>query len=125
MGKTLALLILAGLVCGGCANGRDLTSEHYLPEWENKLVTFPNPSETSGGQWAVRGTQAAAKGVENTIRVPLAIAGNAAIQAYYIPTWPLRAIVRGDKRLIVWHPLFKVGENAGSDFFSSEWNELV
>lgn len=125
MVKKTSLLLLAGLFLAGCATSRDLTSGHYLPEWENQLVTFPNPSETSGGQWAVNSTRAAAKGVETSVRIPLAVAGNAAMHAYYIPTWPLRAVFRGDKRLIVWHPLFKVGENAGSDFFSSEWNELV
>ncbi len=125
MAKGYLSLVFLALVLSGCATGRDLTSEHYLPEWENQLVTFPNPSESSGGQWAVRSSRAAAKGVETTVRVPLALAGNTALHAYYIPTWPLRALFKGDKRLIVWHPILKVGENPGSDFYSSEWNELI
>ena len=116
-------LIALFLLAAGCATGRDMTSKNYLPEWENQLVYFPNPSETSGGQWAVKGGGMVAKGVEETIRLPLAVAGNVALNAYYIPTWPLRWTFRGDKRLIVWQPLFQVGESAGSHYFSQEWNQ--
>lgn len=117
------LLFILLFFLAGCATSRTLTSEHYLPEWENRLIYLPNPSESSGGQWAINGGKAVAAGVEQTVRVPLAIAGNAAINAYYIPTWPFRWAFRGDKRLIVWHPVFSVGQSVGSKHFSSEWNQ--
>ena len=117
------LLIVPALLVLGCATNRTLTSKHYLPEWENQLIYLPNPSESSGGQWAIKGGQAIASGVEQTVRVPLAVAGNAAVNAYYVPTWPFRWAFRGDKRLIVWRPIFSVGESAGSKHFSSEWNQ--
>ncbi len=113
----ISLLLLAG-----CSTGRDLTSPNYIPEWENKLVNFPAPSETSGGRWVLEGSQKVGTGIGNALLFPFAIAGNAAANAYYIPTWPLRAVGRGDKRLIVWHPLFGVGSTVGSDFYSKEWN---
>ena len=110
-------------VMAGCATGRDLHSSHYIPEWENKFVNFPSPSETSGGQWAVRTSQKTAYAVERTLLFPFAILGNVAVNSYYIPTWPVRWVTRGDKRLLVWQPLFDVGSTAGSDFYSKEWNK--
>lgn len=114
--------MVAVLLLSGCATGRDLTSENYIPEWENKLFNFPAPSDTSGGRWAMEGARKVGTGIENTLMFPFAIAGNAAVNAYYIPTWPIRAIARGDKRLLVWHPIFGVGSTVGSDFYSKEWN---
>jgi hypothetical protein len=115
-------IIAALLLFAGCATSRDLTSPHYLPEWENKVFNFPAPTETSGGRWITQGTQRVAHGVGNTLLVPFAVVGNVAANAYYIPTWPVRSLARGDKRLIVWHPLFGVGNRAGSDTFTKEWN---
>ncbi len=117
------LLYLTLFLLTGCATGRDLTSPHYLPEWENKYVNFPAPSETSAGRWALRSSKAAAHGIANTLLFPFAIIGNVATNAYYIPTWPVRRVFRGDKRFIVWNPLFGVGSTVGSDFYSKEWNQ--
>lgn len=115
----LAIFILS---FSACATGRDLTSPHYLPEWENKVFNFPAPSETSGGRWIAQSSQKVAQGVGNAVLFPFAIVGNIAVNSYYIPTWPIRGLFRGDKRLIVWHPLFGVGNTAGSDFYTKEWN---
>jgi hypothetical protein len=123
MQKRAILIVPLLLMLAGCATNRSLTSKHYLPDWENQLIYLPNASESSGGQWAVKGGKAVASGVEHTVRVPLALAGNAAVNAYYIPTWPFRWAFRGDKRLIVWRPILSVGESAGSKYFSSEWNQ--
>lgn len=121
--KTLFPAAVMMILClTGCSTGRDLTSPHYIPEWENKLINFPSPSDTSGGRWVIESGKKVGKGIENTVLFPFAVAGNAAVNAYYIPTWPLRAIARGDNRLIVWHPLFGVGSTVGSDFYSKEWN---
>lgn len=118
--KKLPLLII--LLFAGCATGRDITSPHYIPEWENQVFTFPAPNETSGGRWIARSSQKVAQGVGNIILFPFAIIGNIAVNSYYVPTWPVRSLFRGDKRLIVWHPLFGVGNTAGSDFYTKEWN---
>lgn len=99
-----------------------MTSSHYLPEWENKVINLPSPSETSGGYWGAKTAQVAAKTIGRVILFPFAIAGNLIVNAYYITTWPLRWPLRGDKRLIVWYPLFDVGSEVGSDYFSKEWN---
>lgn len=107
----------------GCATGRDLTSPHYIPEWENKVFNFPAPSETSGGQWVVESSAKAAHGIGRTLLIPFALVGNAAVNAYYIPTWPIRSLFRGDKRLLVWRPLWGVGSTVGSDYYSKEWNK--
>ena len=116
-------LFVLFLIClTGCATGRDLTSSHYLPEWENHVFNFPAPSETSGGQWIARSTGKVAHGIGHILLFPFAIVGNVAVNAYYIPTWPVRGLVRGDKRLLVWHPVFGVGSTAGSDYFTKEWN---
>lgn len=115
-------MLMYFIMFSGCATGRDLTSPNYLPEWENQLVNFPAPSETSGGRWIAQGTQKAAHGVGNALLFPFAIVGNVAVNSYYVPTWPFRSLFRGDKRLIVWHPLFGVGSTVGSDFYSKEWN---
>jgi hypothetical protein len=115
-------LILSLFIASGCATGRDLTSPHYIPEFENKVFNFPAPSETSGGRWIARSTQKVAQGIGNAILFPFAIVGNVAVNAYYVPTWPVRGLFRGDKRLIVWHPVFGVGSTAGSDYYSKEWN---
>ena len=115
--------LLLGLTFSlGCATGRDLTSQHYIPEWENKMFNFPAPSETSAGRWVIQGTQKVGAGIENVLLFPFAVAGNVAVNSYYIPTWPLRLTFRGDKRLLVWSPLFGVGSTAGSDVYSKEWN---
>ncbi len=119
--RLVTILLLT--VLSGCATNRTLTSKHYLPDWENRFIYLPNPSESSGGQWAVKGGKAVAAGVEQTVRVPLAIVGNVAINSYYVPTWPFRWAFRGDKRFIVWQPVFSVGESVGSSYFSSEWNQ--
>jgi hypothetical protein len=121
--KKLGLFIGCIFVLLGCATGRDITSKHYLPEWENKIVNLPNPSETTGGYWAMKTAQTVSKGTQKVVLFPFAIAGNAAVNAYYIPTWPLRWLARGDRRLIVWYPLFDVGQNTGSDFFTKQWNQ--
>jgi hypothetical protein len=121
MKKTMIAALIA-FCFAGCATGRDLTSSHYIPGWENQVFTFPAPSETSGGHWVARSSEKVAEGVGNALLVPFAFIGNVAVNAYYVPTWPVRSLVRGDKRLIVWHPLFGVGSTAGSDFYSKEWN---
>lgn len=120
--KKTAILILTAFILNGCATGRNLTSEHYIPEWENKYFTAPNPSETSGGYWAAKTANKIVHGTGRFILIPFALLGNVALNAYYIPTWPVRRLVRGDKRLIVWNPIFHVGEEVHSDFFSKEWN---
>ena len=116
------LILLLAVLLTGCATGRDLTSPHYLPEWENKVFNFPAPSETSGGRWVTQSSQKVARGVGNALLFPFAIVGNVAVNSYYVPTWPFRSLIRGDKRLIVWYPLFGVGSTAGSDYFTKEWN---
>lgn len=116
------LLWLFPFLILGCATGRNLASPHYIPEWENRLVTFPSPSETSGGYWAAKTVKTVGKGMEQLILFPAAVVGNTALNAYYIPTWPARRLWKGDRRLIVWHPLFKAGQSTGSDYFSKEWN---
>lgn len=118
----LVLLLISSLLLSSCATGRDLTSNHYIPEWENKIINLPNPSETSSGYWLVRGTQKAGYYLGRTLLIPFAVAGNMLVNAYYIATWPIRWPLRGDKRLIVWYPLFKVGDEVASDFYSKEWN---
>ncbi len=120
--KIVPVLVLL-TVLTGCATGRDLTSEHYLPEWENKYFTVPSPSETSAGYWAAKTADKVAYGTERVILTPFAFLGNVALNAYYIPTWPVRRLFRGDKRLVVWEPIFHVGEEVHSDFFSKEWNK--
>ena len=117
-----ALIIFSVIVLNGCATGRDMTSSHYLPEFENKFFNFPNPSETSGGYWAAKTTQKVAHGIGRTILFPFAILANVAVNAYLIPTWPVRWLFRGDKRLLVWYPLFGVGDDVGSSYYSKEWN---
>lgn len=121
MKKIVGSLVL--LLIFGCATGRDITSKHYLPEWKNELINMPAPSETSGGYWTVKAAQKTGEVVGHTILVPFALAGNAAVNAYYIPTWPARWLFRGDKRLIVWHPIFNVGNRVGSRYFTEQWNE--
>ena len=121
--KLAALLTLACLLPLGCATGKDMSSEHFLPEWKNRLVYLPNPSESSGGYWARKAAHQIAKGIERTVFFPFAIAGNVAANAYFIPTWPFRYFIRGDKRLIVWYPMFHVGEDAPSEYFSQQWNQ--
>ncbi len=106
----------------GCASGRDITSPAYLPEWENKVINIPNPSETSGGYWAAKTARGISQALGRAILFPFAVLGNIAVNAYLIPTWPIRWLMRGDKRLIVWYPLFKVGEEVESDYYSKEWN---
>ena len=106
----------------GCATGRDLTSSHYLPAWENKLIQAPPPSETSAGHWAAHTAGKIGTGLKRTLLFPFAVVGNVALNAYTIPTWPIRYPLRGDKRLIVWHPLFHDGENTGWEYFSKEGN---
>ena len=109
-------------ILSACATGRDMTSRHYIPEWENRIINLPKPSETSGGYWASKTVKVTSKGIERLILFPFAVLGNIALNAYSIPTWPFRWIFRGDKRLIVWQPLFHVGEDVGSDSFSKQWN---
>ena len=50
--KFISSLLLLMLLISGCATGRDITSKHYIPEWENELVNLPAPSESSAGFWA-------------------------------------------------------------------------
>lgn len=119
----IAYSLLAILVFSGCATGRDMTSANYLPKWENKVINLPDPSETSGGYWAAKTAQTITKGVGKAVLFPFAVLGNILVNAYLIPTWPLRWAIRGDKRLIVWYPLFHVGEEVGSEPFSKEWNK--
>jgi len=119
--RILAIILFLGMC--GCATGRDLTSPNYIPEWENQIISLPDPSSTSSGYWAAKTVKAASKGVERIILFPFAILGNVAVNAYLIPTWPFRWLLRGDKRLFLWHPLFGVGEEVGSDYYSKEWNQ--
>ena len=119
--KIAQLLIV--IMLAGCATGRDMTSSHFIPQWENKIINLPTPSETTGGYWAIKAAKATGKVIERIIVFPFALVGNIAVNAYYIPTWPLRWMFRGDKRLIVWYPLFDVGEEVGSEYYSKEWNK--
>ena len=113
---------MTALLAAGCATGRDLTSKHYLPEWENRMINIPSPSETSGGYWAAKSAQKISHGIGRVLLIPFAVLGNVAVNAYFIPTWAIRWLIRGDKRLIVWYPLFDVGQDVGSDYYSKEWN---
>ena len=121
--RLAALSILLTMVLSGCATGRNMTSKRFLPEWENKILNFPNPKETSAGFWAAKTAQKISYGIGRTLLFPFAILGNVAVNAYLIPTWPFRWLFRGDKRLIVWVPMFHVGEEVDSDYFSKEWNQ--
>lgn len=123
MQTRLIILPLAILFLSGCATGRDMTSKHYLPEWENHILNFPNPSSTSAGYWAKSTAHQVSHRTEQVILFPFAVLGNIAVNAYMIPTWPFRWAIRGDKRLIVWYPLFHVGEEMGSPAFSKQWND--
>ena len=114
---TVILFILSG-----CATSRDMTSSHYLPEWENRIFNFPNPSETSGGYWAAKTAHKTGQAIGKAMLFPFAILGNVAYNAYLVPTWPFRWLLRGDKRLLVWIPIFHAGEETGSDYFSKQWN---
>ena len=116
-------LILILVTLAGCSTSRDLSSSHYLPAWENRLFTFPSPSETTGGYWAAKAASATGKGIGHLLLFPFALAGNLVINAYYIVTWPIRYPLCGDKRLIVWYPLFSKGDQTGSRYFSKQWNE--
>ena len=107
----------------GCATARDMSSAHYLPAWENQFFTVPSPSETSGGYWTLKAASAAGKGVGRLLLFPFALAGNIVMNVYYIVTWPVRWPLRGDKRFLVWYPLFSHGELVGSHYFSKQWNE--
>ena len=117
-----AFLILLVICSNGCATARNMTSPNYLPDFENKFYNFPNPSETSGGYWAAKTTQKVASGIGHTVLFPFAILGNVVVNAYLVTTWPFRWLFRGDKRLIVWYPLFDVGTDVGSSYYSKEWN---
>ncbi len=99
-----------------------MTSSHYLPEWENQVFSFPNPTETSAGFWLVKATEKTAFAVGRGLLIPFALIGNLAVNAYLVPTWPFRWAFRGDKRLLVWYPLFHVGTDVGSPEFSKAWN---
>ena len=121
--KLAAGVLLFSQILTGCATGRDLTSKHFIPAWENKIVNLPNPTETSSGYWFVKSTQKAGYYLGRSLLIPFAIVGNVLVNTYYIVTWPIRWPLRGDKRLIVWYPIFHVGEEAGSDFYSKEWNK--
>ena len=72
---------------------------------------------------AAKTTRAISKGVERVLLFPFAVLGNIIVNAYYVPTWPIRWFLRGDKRLFIWTPIFHVGEEVGSDFYSKEWNQ--
>ena len=122
MKKAIWLLIFLQLL-SSCATARKMSSPHYLPEWQNRFFTFPNPSETTGGYWAVKAASATGKGIAHLLLFPLALAGNLVVNTYYIVTWPVRWPLRGDKRLLVWYPLFARGDKVGSRYFSREWNE--
>lgn len=117
-----ALAGCLALILAGCATGRDMTSPHYLPEWENRVFNVPNPSETSAGFWVVKVSEKVAYGTGRALLIPFALLGNVALNAYLIPTWPFRWLFRGDKRLLVWVPVFHVGEDVGSSEFSKAWN---
>ena len=121
--KNMIVFTLLLLITTSCATGRDLTSDNYIPEWENKLFSVPNPSETSSGYWAAKTVKAVGHGVERVLLFPFAILGNVVVNAYYIPTWPFRWLFRGDKRFVVWKPIFSYGEEIGSDYYSKKWNE--
>ena len=100
-----------------------MSSPHYLPDWENKIINVPDPSETSGGYWAAKTAQKISSSIGKVILFPFAVLGNVVVNAYLIPTWPFRWLFRGDKRLIVWYPLFHVGEDVASDYYSKAWNK--
>ena len=121
MRKAFAILLLLPIL--GCSTSRDLTSSNYLPEWKNKLIYLPSPSDSSAGYWAKKSASAVEKGLERIILFPFALIGNVAVNAYFITTWPFRALFMGDKRLIVWYPLFHVGESVESSYFSEQWNQ--
>jgi hypothetical protein len=123
--KFIKQVLVAGLCIvqlSACATGRNISSPHYLPEWENQVFNAPSPSETSAGFWTVKAVEKISYGIGRALLIPFAVAGNIAMNAYYIVTWPIRWPLRGDKRLIVWYPLFHVGEDVGSDYYSKEWN---
>jgi len=120
--KFIASILILVVCCSGCATGRNMTSPHYLADYENKIFNLPNPSETSGGYWAAKTARNTATVVGRTLLFPFAVLGNVAVNAYLIPTWPLRWLFRGDKRFIVWLPIFHFGEEVGSTYFSEEWN---
>lgn len=115
-------LLSAALSSAGCATGRNMTSKYYLPEWENKILNFPDPSETSGGYWAAKAAHQVSHAIGKILLLPFAFVGNVILNAYYIPTWPFRWLLRGDKRLVVWHPIFKIGDDTGSEYYSKAWN---
>ena len=114
-------MVLA-LILNGCGTGRDLASRHYIPEWDNRAFSIPAPSKTSAEYWVNQSVQKVGKGVGHVLLFPFALLGNILINAYYIPTWPVRRILRGDKRFIVWRPLFGYGEEVRSSYFSEMWN---
>lgn len=99
-----------------------MTSPHYIPDWENRLINFKAASDTSGGYWVVKTAETTSKGIGKLLLFPFALAGNVVVNAYYVVTWPFRWVIREDKRLIVWHPLFGVGNNVASEHYSDAWN---
>lgn len=119
--KPILFLLIGALLVSGCATGRDFTSERYLPEWENQVLSFPAPNETSAGYWAEKTVEGIGKTLARIVLTPPAILGNALINLYYIPTWPLRWLLRGDKRLIVWHDMFHNEYEIGSAEFAEVW----
>ena len=119
----LIFTLILTMLFSGCATSRNLTSKHFLPKWENKIFNFPNPKDTSAGFWAAKTARKVSYGIGRTLLFPFAVLGNVAVNAYLIPTWPFRWLLRGDKRLIVWYPIFHVGEEVDSDTFSKEWNQ--
>lgn len=121
--RKFALFLLVTLIFTSCATGRDLSSPHYLPKWKNNIFNFPSPSETSSGYWVTKTASSIGKGVGRILLFPFAILGNVAVNAYYVPTWPFRWAFRGDKRLLVWYPIFDVGKEVGSSYYSTEWNK--
>lgn len=123
MRKKIISFALVVLIGAGCASPRDLSSPHYLPPWENRLFSVPSPSETSAGYWAVKAAHGTGKVLGHLLLFPIALGGNLLINAWFIVSWPVRWPLHGDKRLIVWYPLFSRGEKAGSRYFSKEWNE--
>ena len=122
MRKVSALILLISILVSGCATGRNMTSSNYIPEWENRIFNFKAASDTSGGRWAIKTAETTANGVGKLLLFPFALAGNVVVNAYYVVTWPFRWAIRGDKRLIVWHPLFGVGNDVASEYYSDAWN---
>jgi len=114
--------MLCLILITGCATGRNLTSSHYIPEWENRLIKFKSASDTSGGYWAVKTAQMASKGIGKIFVFPFALVSNIVVNTYFVATWPLRRVFMGDKRLIIWYPLFGAGNTGGSAYYSNEWN---